>query len=592
MCIKVGSLRPRPFSTMTKVAMLPWSLRDKIKEYDAKDAETIERAFLFADKVHSGFKRKSGEPYITHPLAVASHLTDLKLDASTVAAALLHDTAEETGVSIENIRKEFGDDIAFLVDGVTKLGKLKYRGVERMAESLRKMFFAIAEDIRVVLIKLHDRLHNMQTLQVLPLEKQKRIALETLEIYAPLASRLGFGDLKAKLEDLAFPYVYPEEHKTVLKLAKSEIEERLKFIEKFRPRLRHILESEGATQIDIHARAKHYYSLWRKLLKFDMDIEKIHDLVALRIIVATVEDCYRALGVIHAHWKPFPGLIKDYIAMPKPNGYKSLHTTIFGPEGNAIEIQIRTPDMHEEAERGIAAHWAYSEHKKTKNYRERTASHADEKERLWVNQLRDWQKDVSDSGEFLETLKIDFFKNRIFCLTPKGDAIDLPEGATAVDFAYHVHSQIGNAAAGARVNGKMVPLNYELGNGDVVEIITQKNKKPNPDWLNFVKTSIARKHISSIVRKTAREKVFSQKQGGQIVEVRVVAKDRVGLVRDITDIVSSYKISIKGMRTEREQRSHPLVVMNCPVKSDDELRKLVTKLKSVKGVEEVNYRIV
>ena len=567
------------------------TLLEKVKAYDS-DTAIIERAFLFANKVHAGFKRKSGEPYITHPLAVASYLADLRLDASTVAAAILHDTAEETGISVENIRKEFGEDIAFLVDGVTKLGKLKYRGVERMAESLRKMFFAIAEDIRVVLIKLHDRLHNMETLGALPPEKQKRIALETLEIYAPLASRLGFGDLKARLEDLAFPYVYPEEHQLVLKLAKGEMSERAKYIEKLRPVIKQEMDKEGTAVHDIHARAKHYYSLWRKLIKYDMDMEKIHDLIALRIIVPTVEDCYGALGVIHARWKPLPGLIKDYIAMPKPNGYKSLHTTIFGPDGEIIEIQIRTPEMHDEAEHGIAAHWAYSEHKKSEDYRKKIASAAKDAELSWVNQLRDWQKDVSDTSEFMESLKIDFFKNRIFCLTPKGDAIDLPEGASAVDFAYHVHSQIGDSAAGARVNGKMVPLNHELSNGDVVEIITQKNKRPNPDWLSFVKTSMARKHISSIVRKTAREKVFSQKQGGQMVEVRVAAKDRVGLVRDITDVVSSFKISIKGMRTERGERSHPLVLMNCPVKSDDELRRLLTKLRSVKGVEEVSYRII
>src|SRR3989344_5432759 len=450
------------------------TLKDKIKSYDDADQGLIERAFAFADKVHKGTKRKTGEPYITHPLAAATRLAEMRLDAATVAAALLHDVAEDTGVTINDVKKEFGDEIGFLVDGVTKLGKLKYRGAERMAESLRKMFFAIAEDIRVVLIKLADRLHNMETLAVLPPEKQKRIALETLDIYAPLANRLGFGDLKAKLEDLSFMYVYPDECRTVEKLAKTQMSERTHYINRIRPQIEKYLHDEGIQIVNINARAKHYYSLWRKLLKWDMDIEKIHDLIALRIIVPTIEDCYRALGIIHAHWKPLPGLIKDYIAMPKPNGYKSLHTTIFGPDGENIEIQIRTIAMHDEAEHGIAAHWAYSEHKKTKNYRNQIASSAKEKELSWVNQLRDWQKDATDSNEFIESLKIDFFKNRIFCLTPKGDAIDLPEGATAVDFAYHVHSQIGNAAAGARVNGKMVPLNHGLSNGDVVEIITQK----------------------------------------------------------------------------------------------------------------------
>src|SRR3989344_1960730 len=565
------------------------TLKDKIKSYDDADQGLIERAFAFADKVHKGTKRKTGEPYITHPLAAATRLAEMRLDAATVAAALLHDVAEDTGVTINDVKKEFGDEIGFLVDGVTKLGKLKYRGAERMAESLRKMFFAIAEDIRVVLIKLADRLHNMETLAVLPPEKQKRIALETLDIYAPLANRLGFGDLKAKLEDLSFMYVYPDECRTVEKLGKTQMSERTHYINRIRPLIQKFLVDDGIQISHIDARAKHYYSLWRKLLKWDMDIEKIHDLIALRIIVPTIEDCYRALGIIHAHWKPLPGLIKDYIAMPKPNGYRSLHTTIFGPDGENIEIQIRTVEMHESAEHGIAAHWAYSENKKEnmKAYRAETASMAKETELSWVNQLRDWQKNITDSNEFLESIKIDFFKNRIFCLTPKGDAVDLPEGATVVDFAYHVHSAIGNGASGARVNGKMVPLNHELGNGDVVEVLTQKNKKPNADWLDFVKTSMARKHISSSLRRDEEEKKFGRRQGGLLVELRVVARDRVGLLNDLTSAIREFKINIKDHRTETARRSFPLILLTCAVRSNDELRKLVTKLKSVKGVEEV-----
>ena len=570
------------------------TLKDEIKTYAAKDQALIERAFTFADKVHRGMKRKTGEPYIAHPLSAAVRLAELKLDPATIAAALLHDVAEDTGVTIADVKKEFGDEIGFLVDGVTKLGKLKYRGAERMAESLRKMFFAIAEDIRVVLIKLADRLHNMETLAALPPEKQKRIALETLEIYAPLANRLGFGDLKAKLEDLAFPYIYPEESKMVEKLAKTRLSERTHYIRRIQPQIEKYLGEEKVLINQMDSRLKHNYSLWRKLLKWDMDIEKIHDLIALRIIVPTIEDCYRALGIIHAHWKPLPGLIKDYIAMPKPNGYRSLHTTIFGPDGENIEIQIRTVEMHESAEHGIAAHWAYSENKKEnmKAYRAETASMAKETELSWVNQLRDWQKNITDSNEFLESIKIDFFKNRIFCLTPKGDAIDLPEGATVVDFAYHVHSAIGHSASGARVNGKMVPLNYELGNGDVVEILTQKNKKPNADWLDFVKTSMARKHIASSLRRDEEEKKFGRKQGGLLVELRVVARDRVGLLNDLTSAIREFKINIKDHRTETARRSFPLILLTCAVRSNDELRKLVTRLKSVKGVEEVGYRIL
>ncbi|MBI2054784.1 MAG: RelA/SpoT family protein [Candidatus Sungbacteria bacterium] len=568
-------------------------LKEKIiKNYDTTDITLVERAYKFAEKVHEGQTRKSGDAYITHPLAIASALADLKLDQATIAAALLHDVIEDGGATEDDVKKEFGEDVAFLVEGVTKLGKLKYRGAERMAESLRKMFLATAEDIRVVLIKLMDRAHNMETLRALPEEKQKRIALETLEIYAPLADRLGLGQLKARLEDLAFPYVYPEEYQWLQNNVKEAFKERVKYIEHIMPVVRELLSKENIPVLAMDARAKHQYSLWRKLAKFDMDVTKINDLVALRIIVPTVSDCYQALGAIHAGWRPLPGKIKDYIALPKPNGYKSLHTTVFGPDGEIVEFQIRTEEMHEEAEHGIAAHWAYNEHKKTKGYKTSAPSEADKDKIHWVSQLKDWQKDVPDPNEFLNSLKIEFFKNRIFVLTPKGDAIDLPEGATALDFAYHVHSQIGDTASGARVNGKMVPLNHELSNFDVAEIITQKNKKPSADWLGFVKTSMARRHITSKIRRAEEDRRFSEHQGKQMVEVRVIAKDRVGLVNDLTAVVASFKINIKGMRTERGERSHPLVLMNCPVKSNDEMRKLLMKLKSVRGVEEVGYRII
>lgn len=564
-------------------------LKEKIGR---NDVSLVEKAFIFSEKAHRGQKRKSGEPYFDHPFSVAMRLAELKMDAATIAAALLHDVVEDSGIPLTDIEKEFGKDVAFLVDGVTKLGKLKYRGFERMAESLRKMFLATAEDIRVVLIKLIDRMHNMETLAPLAPEKQKRIALETLEIYAPLADRLGLGIIKARLEDLAFPYVYPEEYQWLQKNVGGAFKERLKYIENIKPIIEEELKKDGIPYIVIDARAKHQYSLYQKLLKFDMDVSKIYDLVALRIIVPTVNDCYQALGVIHAKWHPLPGKIKDYISLPKPNGYKSLHTTIFGPEGEVVEFQIRTLAMHEEAENGIAAHWSYDEQKNTKSYRENKALIADKKKLAWVNELREWQKDIEDPNDFVNSLKIEIFKNRIFVLTPKGDAIDLPEGATALDFAYHVHSKIGSAASGARVNGKMVPLNHELSNADVVEIITQKNKKPSAAWLEFVKTSIARKHITSALRRAREDSFFREKQGRQLVEVRVVAKDRVSLLNDLTAVVASFKINLKGFRTEREQRSHPLILMNCPVRSNDELRKLLMKLKSVKGVEETSYRII
>lgn len=567
-------------------------LREKISKMGIADTALVERAYRFAEKAHTGQKRKTGEPYISHPYTIALRLADLKLDQSTIAAALLHDVVEDCGIPIETIQKEFGDDVAFLVDGVTKLGKLKYRGAERMAESLRKMFLATAEDIRVILIKLLDRLHNMETLAAVREDKQKRIALESLEIYAPLADRLGLGAIKARLEDLAFPYVYPEEYQWVEKNIKSAFHERERYIKLITPQIIDLLIKENVRYLGIDARVKHKYSLWQKLLKYDMDIAKIHDLIALRIIVPTIADCYQVLGAVHAKWRPMPGKIKDYIALPKPNGYKSLHTTVFGPEGEVIEFQIRTKDMHDQAEHGIAAHWNYAEQKASKAYKKGIAPSADASRTAWVGELRDWQKDIPDSEEFMQSLKIDFFRHRIFCLTPKGDVIDLPEGATALDFAYRVHTKIGDAATGARVNGKMVPLNHELSNAEVVEVITQKNKKPNPDWLQFVKTSMAKKHIQASARRESQEKVFTAHRGKTLVEIRVTAKDRLGLLNELTAVVTSFKIVMKGVRSEREQRSHPLIIMNCPVKSNEELRKLLMKLKSVKGVLEVEYKII
>ncbi|MDO8600277.1 MAG: RelA/SpoT family protein, partial [bacterium] len=460
-------------------------LLEKVWEkHDLSEGELslIQRAYDFAKKAHEGQTRSSGEPYITHPVAVAMKLAEMRLDVATICAALLHDVCEDTSCSSETIKKEFGEEIAFLVEGVTKLDKIQFRGIERSAESLRKMFLAVAEDIRVVLIKLMDRWHNAETLSSLPPEKQKRIALETLEVYAPTAYRLGIGEIKGHLEDLSFPYVYPKEYEWLVAQVETPLEERGVYVASLTPILRKELQNEGIIPLDIHGRAKRYYSLYKKLLKYEMDLEKVYDLVAVRVIVNTIEECYGTLGVIHKLWKPIPGLVKDYIALPKPNGYRSLHTTVFGPDGIITEFQIRTAAMHEEAERGIAAHWAYADAKGTKGYRGRRASFADTKEMRWVEQLQEWQKNFENPDEFLESVKIDFFKNRIFVLTPKGEVFDLPEGSTPIDFAYQVHTAVGDAAAGAKVNSKIVPLDYELKNGDVVEIMTQKGKKPSQDW--------------------------------------------------------------------------------------------------------------
>lgn len=568
-------------------------LLEKLKNQNRQDTDMalIKSAYDFASKAHAKQKRKSGEPYIIHPIATASRLVDLGLDSETIAAALLHDVCEDTEFTSEDIKKNFGEEIAFLVEGVTKLNKIKYKGTERSAESLRKMFLAIGEDVRIVLLKLVDRLHNMETLQHVAPEKRRRIALETLEIYAPLAYRLGIGELKGQLEDLAFPYVYPKEYEWLVSTLKDQFEKRKKFAEDIKPIVAEELKKEKIEVIDIHARAKHYYSLYKKLLKFDMDINRVFDLVALRVVVKSIEDCYATLGVIHKLWRPMPGLVKDYIALPKPNGYRSLHTTIFGPEGRTIEFQVRTKEMHEEAENGIAAHWAYSEKKGSKSYIKHQATFAPGKELSWIQQLREWQKEFEHPEEFLESLKIDFFKDRIFVLTPKGDVFDMPDGATPVDFAYHVHTDVGNSTTGAKVNGKMVPLNYHLKSGDVVQVLTQKSKKPTQDWLGFLRSPGARKKVTSFLKKAREEKIF-EKPGGEITELRLVVHERIGLLRDVSNIFARLKISMKTVSMDTKHRSFPLLTIQALFKNRQELEKIMVRLKEVKGVEEVGYKLL
>ncbi|MCL4437464.1 HD domain-containing protein, partial [Patescibacteria group bacterium] len=378
----------------------------------------IRKAYEFSEKAHAGQKRKSGEPYFVHPLAAAQSVLDWKLDETTIAAALLHDVIEDTNTTKEKVLAEFGPEITFLIEGVTKLGNIKYRGVEAKAENLRKMILALSEDLRVVFIKLADRLHNMKTLSALPPQKQKRIALETAEIYAPLAYRLGMQNLSGELEDLAFPYLHPKEYEWLKENIKEEFNKRENYLLKIKPLIEKSLAEKGIIAIAIDFRAKRYSSLYKKLMRYDMDIEKIYDLIAFRIIVSTVEDCYAALGIIHQLWPPLPGRIKDYISMPKPNGYRSLHTTIIGPEEKKIEFQIRTKQMHEENENGIAAHWLYEQNKGFENYTEKKSIKAKTEDVLWVRQLRSWQgkyQDLSDNPEeFLQSMKIDFFADRIF----------------------------------------------------------------------------------------------------------------------------------------------------------------------------------
>ena len=469
-----------------------------------KDINFLERVFNFANEIHKGEFRISGDPYITHTIAVSLKLAELKMDAASIAAGLLHDTAEHDPKALDQIRKNFGKEVAFLVDGVTKVDKVRASGAERALESVRKMFLAVAEDVRVVIIKLADRLHNMETLNYLPKEKGERIARETLSLYAPLAERLGMWNLKGVLEDLSMKYIYPKEYDQISEEVKKRAPERENFLKKIIPRIGRELEKEKIKTVEISSRSKHLYSTWRKLEKYENDWKHLSDLIAIRIITKDVKECYAALGIIHKLWKPVPGRFGDYIAIPKPNGYQSLHTSVFTEGGIMIEFQIRTPEMHREAESGIAAHWAYSEAGKPKEGFKAMGSKFN-----WVRQLRDWhkefEKDHPSSEEMLEALKIDFFKDRIFVLTPKGDVIDLPQGATPLDFAYHIHSEVGNRASGAKVNGRMVSFARELRSGEMVEIITQKKKKPSPEWLALIKTSIARSQIRKALRLSPQE---------------------------------------------------------------------------------------
>ena len=548
----------------------------------------VARAYEFSKRAHEGQKRKSGEPYFNHALAAAENVASWGLDEESIAAALLHDTVEDTGVSLETIRSQFGESVAFLVDGVTKISRIKYRGIEGQVENLRKMLLALSEDIRVIMVKLGDRLHNMQTLKHVPKEKQKRIALETMEIYAPLAYRLGMQSLSGDLEDLAFPYIYPKEHEWLMREVKEEYTKREKFLEKIMPQIRKELEAERVAVVTIDARAKHYASLYKKLLRYDMDLSKIYDLVAMRVIVKTVEDCYAALGIVHKIWPPLPGRIKDYIAMPKPNGYRSLHTTVFCL-GNTVEIQIRTKEMHEEAENGIAAHWIYEASKGTKGYSERRSVMAPKKELMWVEQLRNWQKEFANPEEFLQSIKIDFLKDRIFAITPKGEVIDLPSGATPVDFAYQIHSHIGNSCSGARVNGKIVPLDYQIKSGDIIEIITQKNKKPSASWLDFVKTSMARNHIKAALKSATT--LATHRHVPTQTEFRITVEDRLGLMKDISAVISRSHANIASINVQQNGR-FPAMRIAVEITNKDKAAKLALKIRQLKGVRELNYKLI
>ena len=505
--VKKADAAVKSMHDFTSPEVLYNELIASIKKYHpSTDITLIQKAYETAREAHKDQKRKSGEPYIIHPLCVAIILADLELDKETIVAGLLHDAVEDTWMTCEEITKEFGPEVALLVDGVTKIGQLSYSTdkVEMQAESLRKMFLAMAKDIRVILIKLADRLHNMRTLQYMTPAKQKEKARETMDIYAPIAQRLGISKIKVELDDLSLKYLKPDVYYDLVEkvaLRKSVREEFVGNIVKTVKQ--HMVEAGIKAQVD--GRVKHFFSIYKKMVNQNKTIDQIYDLFAVRILVDTVKDCYAALGVIHEMYKPIPGRFKDYIAMPKPNMYQSLHTTLIGPNGQPFEIQIRTFEMHKTAEYGIAAHWKYKE---TGGSSQKNIETQAEEKLSWLRQILEWQRDMSDNREFMSLLKsdLDLFSDTVFCFTPTGDVKNLPNGSTPVDFAYSIHSAVGNKMIGAKVNGKLVPIDYVIQNGDRIEILTSQNSKgPSRDWLNIVKSTQAKNKINQWFRSELKE---------------------------------------------------------------------------------------
>lgn len=509
---------------------------EKVKGYHPRaDTDLINKAYVYSARMHDGQTRKSGDAYFIHPVAVADIIADMRLDASSVCAALLHDVVEDCEAQITDIDAVFGEEVAFLVDGVTKLGKVNFASREdRQAESFRKMVVAMARDIRVLLVKLADRLDNMRTLEHMSPAAQERIARETLEIYAPLAGRLGIQWLKAELEDLSFKYLEPEAYETLAGQVKGVSKNTDSYMTEVTAKLKKMLLTRGFS-VQVSGRRKHLYSLHRKMKTNGIGFEQVHDFVAFRVITESVADCYATLGVIHSEWTPVPGRFKDYIALPKSNMYQSLHTTVIGPANRRVEIQIRTHEMHRTAEYGIAAHWQYKEH--TGGIDPKDAARF-----VWLRQLMEFQKEVADPEEFYESVRVDLFPEDVYVFTPKGDVKTFPRGATPVDFAYAVHSEVGHRCSGARVNGAMVPLRHKLQNGDVVEIITSKNHHPSKDWLEFVITSRARSRIRTFLRTEERRQAV--KLGKELLE-KEMRKSQMSLSRflkskRVKDVLSKF----------------------------------------------------
>ncbi|MET8247980.1 bifunctional (p)ppGpp synthetase/guanosine-3',5'-bis(diphosphate) 3'-pyrophosphohydrolase [Streptomyces sp. NPDC005202] len=533
---RLGVQRANPYNPVLEPLLR--IVRSNDPKIDAATLRQIERAYQVAERWHRGQKRKSGDPYITHPLAVTTILAELGMDPATLMAGLLHDTVEDTEYGLDQLRRDFGDTVALLVDGVTKLDKVKF-GEAAQAETVRKMVVAMAKDPRVLVIKLADRLHNMRTMRYLKREKQEKKARETLEIYAPLAHRLGMNTIKWELEDLAFAILYPKMYDEIVRLVAERAPKRDEYLAIVTDEVQADLRA-ARIKATVTGRPKHYYSVYQKMIVRGRDFAEIYDLVGIRVLVDTVRDCYAALGTVHARWNPVPGRFKDYIAMPKFNMYQSLHTTVIGPNGKPVELQIRTFDMHRRAEYGIAAHWKYKQEAVAGASKVRTdapRSSAKDKDAIndmaWLRQLLDWQKETEDPSEFLESLRFDLSRNEVFVFTPKGDVIALPAGATPVDFAYAVHTEVGHRTIGARVNGRLVPLESTLDNGDLVEVFTSKavGAGPSRDWLGFVKSPRARNKIRAWFSKERRDEAIEQ---GKDAIVRAMRKQNLPIQRILT----------------------------------------------------------
>ncbi|MFE3327165.1 RelA/SpoT family protein [Streptomyces sp. NPDC059176] len=533
---RLGVQRSSPYNPVLEPLLR--IVRSNDPKIESSTLRQVERAYQVAERWHRGQKRKSGDPYITHPLAVTTILAELGMDPATLMAGLLHDTVEDTEYGLDTLRRDFGDQVALLVDGVTKLDKVKF-GEAAQAETVRKMVVAMAKDPRVLVIKLADRLHNMRTMRYLKREKQEKKARETLEIYAPLAHRLGMNTIKWELEDLAFAILYPKMYDEIVRLVAERAPKRDEYLAIVTDEVQSDLRA-ARIKATVTGRPKHYYSVYQKMIVRGRDFAEIYDLVGIRVLVDTVRDCYAALGTVHARWNPVPGRFKDYIAMPKFNMYQSLHTTVIGPNGKPVELQIRTFDMHRRAEYGIAAHWKYKQEAVAGASKIRTdvpRSSGKDKDAIndmaWLRQLLDWQKETEDPGEFLESLRFDLSRNEVFVFTPKGDVIALPAGATPVDFAYAVHTEVGHRTIGARVNGRLVPLESTLDNGDLVEVFTSKatGAGPSRDWLGFVKSPRARNKIRAWFSKERRDEAIEQ---GKDAIARAMRKQNLPIQRILT----------------------------------------------------------